>query len=226
MSTKEITKAVAYFRTSSLTNVGTDKDSEKRQREAVTKYALSACYEIVAEFSDEGVKGSDAVDQRPGFAAMLERILSNGVRTIIVENASRFSRDLIAQETGFAFLQGQGITLIAADSPEAFVHNTPTATMVRQILGSVAQFEKAALVAKLKGARDRKKALTGKCGGRKTYLERDANLVAMAKKLHRYPVNGRRRSLNEVSAELALQGFVSAKGTPFTATSISRMVAA
>jgi DNA invertase Pin-like site-specific DNA recombinase len=224
MSHKEITRAVAYFRTSSLTNVGEDKDSDKRQREAVTKFALSAGYEIVAEYSDEGVKGSDAIDQRPGFAAMLERLLSNGVRTIIVENASRFSRDLITQETGFAFLRDQGITLIAADSPSAFLDDTPTATMVRQILGSVAQFDKASLVSKLKGARDRKKALTGKCGGRKSYLERDADMVALAKKLHRYPVNGRRRSLREVAAELAAQGFVSAKGTPFTAAAVSRMV--
>jgi hypothetical protein len=36
--------------------------------------------------------------------------------------------------------------------------------MIRQILGSVRQFEKAMLVAKLKGARDRKKAEIGKCG--------------------------------------------------------------
>jgi DNA invertase Pin-like site-specific DNA recombinase len=44
--------------------------------------------------------------------------------------------------------------------------------MVRQILGAVSQFEKAMLVAKLKGARERKHAATGKCEGRKTYAER------------------------------------------------------
>lgn len=217
-------KAVAYFRTSSLTNVGEGKDSDKRQREAVTAFAASAGYEIVAEYSDEGVKGSDAVDTRPGFASMLERLLSNGVRTIIVENASRFSRDLITQETGFAFLKAQGIALIAADSPDAFLDDTPTAVLIRQVLGAVAQFEKAALVSKLKGARDRKRAATGKCGGRKSYQERDADMVAMAKKLHRYPVNGRRRTLREVADELAAQGFMSATGTPFTASAVSRMI--
>jgi DNA invertase Pin-like site-specific DNA recombinase len=40
--------------------------------------------------------------------------------------------------------------------------------MVRQILGAVSQFEKAMLVAKLKGARERKRTATGKCEGRKT----------------------------------------------------------
>jgi len=64
------------------------------------------------------------------------------VRTIIVETANRFARDLITQETGWRFLRDAGIALIAADSPDAFLDDTPTAVMIRQILGSVAQFEK------------------------------------------------------------------------------------
>jgi DNA invertase Pin-like site-specific DNA recombinase len=125
---------------------------------------------------------------------MMKHIAGNGVRTIIVETASRFARDLIVQETGWRYLKDAGITLVAADSPDAFLDDTPTAVMIRQILGSVSQFEKAMLVAKLKGARDRKEAATGKCGGRKSYEERDPEMVTLAKKLVRYPVNGRRRS--------------------------------
>jgi hypothetical protein len=34
-------KAVAYMRTSSATNVGADKDSEKRQRAAIEAYDIS-----------------------------------------------------------------------------------------------------------------------------------------------------------------------------------------
>jgi hypothetical protein len=37
--------------------------------------------------------------------------------TIIVETASRFARDLMVQEVGFAKLQGLGVKLVAADSP-------------------------------------------------------------------------------------------------------------
>jgi len=54
--------------------------------------------------------------------------------------------------------------------------------MIRQILESLSQFEKAMLVAKLKGARERKKPITGKCGGRRSYAERSPELVASAKK--------------------------------------------
>ena len=59
MSRKELTKAVAYLRTSSMTNVGEDKDSARRQRAAVLGFAKSAGYEVIAEYSDDGVKGAD-----------------------------------------------------------------------------------------------------------------------------------------------------------------------
>jgi DNA invertase Pin-like site-specific DNA recombinase len=218
MARKELIKAVAYFRTSSMTNVGEDTDTLKRQRSAVEGFA-----KLVAEYSDDGVKGADPVDTRPGFAAMLQRVASNGVRTVIVETASRFARDLIMQETGWRFLRDAGITLIAADSPDAFLDDTPTAVMPNTRVRVA--FEKAMLVAKLRGARERKKALTGKCGGRKNYLERNPEAVALAKKLARYPVNGRRRSLRDVAAEMEAQGHVSLAGARYTATAIARMVA-
>ena len=56
---------------------------------------------------------------------MLERLLSNGVRTIVVETANRFARDLMVQEVGYAMLKERGIELIAADKPDAFLDDTP-----------------------------------------------------------------------------------------------------
>jgi DNA invertase Pin-like site-specific DNA recombinase len=159
--------------------------------------------------------------RKPGFAAMMEHIAGNGVRTIIVETANRFARDLIVQQTGWRYLRDAGINLIAADSPESFLNDTP---MIRQVQGAFAQFEKAMLVAKLKGARDRKKAETGKCGGRKSYAERNPEMVALAKKLARYTVNGRRRSLREVAAELEAAGHTS-NGKRYSATAVARMIA-
>ena len=52
---------------------------------------------------------------------------SNEARRIIVETANRFARDLIVQETGWRYLQSLGIELIAADLPNAFLDDTPTA---------------------------------------------------------------------------------------------------
>jgi len=227
LNNKRSLKAVAYLRTSSSANVGHDKDSEKRQREAINSFAEICGYDVVDSYYDAAVSGADAVTERPGFAAMLERLLSNGVRTILVETASRFARDLIVQETGHEMLKARGIDLIAVDSPDAFVADTPTARLIRQVLGAVSEFEKAMLVEKLKGARERKRRETGKkVGGRKNYaeLEGGAEMVALAKKLHRYPVNGKRRSLNEVAEALAGAGYVSSAGSRFTRAAVARML--
>ena len=165
-------KAVTYIRTSSAANVGVEKDSDKRQRHAIAAFAKRAGLELVGEFNDAAVSGADHIETRPGFVAMLAYVASNGARTIIVETASRFARDLMVQEVGFAKLQALGIKLVAADSPQSFLDDTPTSKLIRQILGAVSEFDKAMVVAKLKGARERKRVITGKkVEGRKSHAE-------------------------------------------------------
>ena len=88
---------------------------------------------------------------------MLPHIAGNGARTIIVETANRVARDLVVQETGHRMMKDKGIKIIAAESPGAFVDDAPTSTFVRQVLGVVAQLDKAMTVAKLRGARERKR---------------------------------------------------------------------
>ena len=193
-----------------------------RQRKAIQAYANRAGYRIVAWFDDPAVTGADTIDARPGFMASLEMIAGNGVRTIIVETANRFARDLIVQETGWKRLQADGIALIAADSPDQFVDDTPTAVLIRQILGAVAQFDKAMTVAKLRGARERKRRKTGgKVEGRKSYAEANPQLVDLARKLsERRP----RLSLREISAALASEGFTTPRGVPYSASAVASML--
>ena len=171
MNGKGLIEAVAYFRTSSAANVGDDKDSESRQRDAVTRFAKRNGYTIVDEFYDPAVSGSDPITERPGFIAMLERIVGNGVRVILVETASRFARSVLTQEVGFSHLQGLGVTLIAVDSPESFLSQEPMMVALRQMQGVFSQLDKATLVAKLKSGRERKKRETGKGCGRKSLAE-------------------------------------------------------
>jgi len=129
--TREARKAVAYLRTSSKTNVGPDKDSDKRQLASIETYAKAAGLEIVDTFYDAAVSGADPVTDRPGFVEMLERLLSNGARTIVVESPDRFARDLMVQLAGHDMLKAKGITLIAASAPTFFLEDTPTAVLVR-----------------------------------------------------------------------------------------------
>lgn len=217
-----MTKALAYLRTSSLTNVGVDKDSDDRQRDNINAYAAKHDIDVVGEYYDAAVKGSEPVHARPGFAAMLEHIASNGVRIILVESASRFARDLIVQETGHAYLKQLGISLIAVDDPDAFTADTPTAKLVRQVLGAVAEFEKANLVAKMKRARDKASEKAGgrRVEGRRGYTRGNSELVALAKEL------AAGRTLLATSAALAERGFLTASAKPFSASQVKRLIAA
>ena len=159
MARKKI-EAIAYLRTSSPTNaskgLSADKDSDKRQRAAIIGFAAANGYTIVDEFYDV-VSGSDPIDQRTGFKAMLDRIAGNGVRVILVESPDRFARDLAVQLAGHDYLRKLGVELVPASAPDFFLADTPTAVLVRQGLGAISQFEKTSLVAKLKAARDRKR---------------------------------------------------------------------
>lgn len=224
MATKK-TAAVAYFRTSSATNVGNDKDSQRRQQAAVEGYAKGrARLSIVQTFYDMAVSGSDPVDTRPGFSDLLTYCAEHDVGIVLVENASRFARDLVVQLTGHALLGARGIELVPADAPTYFTDPSPTAVMVRQILGAVSEFEKAGLVAKLRAARERKRQETGRCEGRPAVPD---EVIAEARRLaRRSPKTGKRRSLRAVAAELATLGHLGASGGPFTASSVRHMLAA
>jgi DNA invertase Pin-like site-specific DNA recombinase len=219
---KTTTSAVAYLRTSSAANVGEDKDSETRQRIAISEYAKRNRLTIDQGdwFADAAVKGADPIDTRPGFAALLERIESNGVRLVIVEDASRFARDLVTQELGLLSLIQLGVRVVTAGGLDLTETDDPFKIAMRQIAGAFAQLEKARLVAKLKGARDRKKAKTGKCEGRKSFAEKDPELVAAAKALN----DG--RSLRKIAEALAQQGRVVAKsGKLYSASAVKNMLA-
>ena len=214
--------AVAYFRTSSATNVGPNKDSLKRQSDGVQAYAKSKKLKIVREFYDPAVSGADPIQNRPGFGELLRYITGNGASIILVENASRFARDLAVQIAGHDLLKDRGIVLVPVDAPDHFTDETPTAVMVRQILGSVSEFEKASLVQKLRKARDRKRAETGRCEGRKPV---PTKTVREARRLRRKnPRTGKVLSLRKVANELAAMGYVAPSGNPYGAESVKRMV--
>jgi len=182
---KQLMPAVAYLRTSSAANVGANKDSDKRQRAAIEAFARGAGFIMVDEFYDAAVSGADPIDKRPGFVEMLQRLATNGAKTIIVESPDRFARDLTVQLTGHDKLKGLGIEIIPATAPDYFIEDTPTAVLVRQVLGAIAQFEKASAVAKLAAARKRKRERFGKCEGRKSHREKQPEVVSLARKLRR-----------------------------------------
>jgi DNA invertase Pin-like site-specific DNA recombinase len=217
-------KAIAYIRTSSAANVGADKDSEQRQRAAITAFAKRGGFVLVDEFNDAAVSGADPIETRPGFAALLDRIEGNGVCTVIVEDASRFARELVTQELGIIALIKRGVRVLTANGDDLTDSSDPSRKMMRQIAGSFAEYEKARLVAKLKAARERKRAAAGKCEGRKSLAERNPEMVAEARRLSRKLPKGGKPSLREIAAQLAAEGYFNGKGNPFSASAVRSML--
>lgn len=213
------TAALAYYRTSSAANVGADKDSEKRQRAAVEGFAKRAGYTIIDAYRDEAVSGKDPIDDRPGFKALLERIIGNGVRVVIVEDASRFARHLMTQEAGIALLVGFGVRVLTANGDDLTDSDDEFRVAMRQIMGVFSQLERTRLVKKLKAARDRKRAKGVKVEGRKSHLEERPEVVKEARRLRRAGF-----SYDKISDILAGKGQVNERGQPFNAKSVRAMM--
>ncbi len=140
-------EAVAYIRTSSAANVGTDKDSDKRQRAAIEGFAKQGGFTVVGEFTDAAVSGADPIETRRGFGELLDRIEGNGVRTVIVEDASRFACELMTQGLGIMALIRRGVRVLTASGDDLTDSSYPSRKMMRQIAGAFHEYEKATLVA-------------------------------------------------------------------------------
>ena len=171
------------------------------------------------------MSGADPIESRPGFPALLDRIESNGIRTVIVEDASRFARELMTQELGILTLIRRGVRVLTANGDDLTDSTDPSRKMMRQIAGAFHEYEKARLVAKLRVARERMREAKGKCEGRKSWAEINPGLVLEAKRLRRRSPKGHQRSLREVAAELAKMGFLNERGAVFSASSVESMLA-
>jgi DNA invertase Pin-like site-specific DNA recombinase len=167
--------------------------------------------------------GADPIAERPGFGQLLDRIEANGVRVVIVEDASRFTRELMTQELGIIALVQRGVRVLTANGDDLTDSSNPSRKMTRQIAGAFAEYEKARLISKLRHARDRIRAERGRCEGRKPV---PAETIAAARKLaRRSPKTGKRRSLRAISAELAALGHLGPSGKPYLPGSVTRMLA-
>ena len=216
-------RAIAYLRTSSAANV--EGDSAHRQNAAVMAYAQRAGLAVDSCFWDAAVSGADPIETRAGFAALLEHAQAVEIAVVIVEDASRFARSMIAQELGVMLLARRGVRLVTASGQELSDDSDPSKVMMRQIAGAFSQYEKAKLVQKLADARARRRATGVKVEGRKSHVELNPDVQRQARRLaRRNPKTGAKRSLREIAAELATLGYTSGKGTPLSPQIVSNFL--
>ena len=214
-----------YIRISSNTNA--DGDSKERQILAIKNYAKANDMRIVRCDADIGVRGSTNIFDRKGLREVFEYCLEENIKIILCESASRFARDQMVGEWGYRELKKHGIQIVPVDSPDYYTleNDDPMINLIRQVLGSIAEFEKNSLVAKLRGARERVKAKNGKCEGRKSLREimGDKRFVSMMTKMK--SLRKSNKSYASIAVILAEQGFIQPnKGKPFHKSQIMRLI--
>ena len=226
MKSKALVEAVGYLRCSGLGQV--DGDTWDRQSTAIAKYAKHHGLNVGDEFRDAGVSGTKDLDNRPGLAALLDRVESNGVRVVLVENATRLARDLMVSEVILQQLTSAGCKVIAADSGTDLTADTddPTRRLIRQVLGAVAEFDRRVTVMKLRAARERKRSRGERCEGRKPFgtFPGELETLARIRELRREPPHGRRRSLQQVCDDLNAEGRPTRTGKHWTKQAVNRIL--
>jgi DNA invertase Pin-like site-specific DNA recombinase len=218
-------KAFSYLRVSGKSQV--EGDGFPRQREAVSRYAKTHNIEIVREFTDPGVSGTTELAHRKGLSALLNAV-EDGVKLVLVERADRLARNLVVGEIILNQFRGAGVKVIDADSGNDLTvgEEDATRTLIRQVLGVVAQFEKTVIILKLRAAKDRIRQQTGRCEGRKPFGTRsgEAETLARMRELHRKPRGEKRWGFHRIASQLNTEGRPSRSGKPWTATSVERIL--
>jgi hypothetical protein len=155
---------------------------------------------------------------------LLDRIEGNGVRTVIVEDASRFARELVTQELGILALIKRSVRVLTASGDDLTDSSDPSRKMMRQNRRVVRRVRKGQAGRQAQGrARAQATLTTGKCEGRKSHAEINPEMVQIAKGLRR---RKRGNSLRAIAADLAARGYVNVNGRQFSAASVASMLGA
>ena len=101
--------------------------------------------------------------------------------------------------------------------------SAPSTALVNQVLDTYFALEKAMLVDKLRGARERKRATGVKVEGRKSHAELRPEVVELARQLRRKRPKGGQMSLRDIADKLFEMGHANKHGRPFAAASVRKM---
>jgi DNA invertase Pin-like site-specific DNA recombinase len=186
-------KVIGYVRVST-TEQATEGFGLDVQRKAVRDYCKTNSLRLLDIASDQGISGSNGLDTRPGLAAAIVRIEDHEANGLVVYRLDRLARDLMLQETIIAKLRQAGATVLSVTEADVDSEE-PTRVMVRQILGAVAQYERATIRQRVMGGKAAKVAAGGYGGGRPPYgwraegreLVEDADeqaVIAFMRQLH------------------------------------------
>lgn len=210
--------AFAYLRVSGLGQV--DGDGFDRQSDAIDRYASAHGLTIVETFREEGVSGTKDLDNRPALQDLLLAIDGGEVCTVLIEGLDRLARDLMVQETILGDLRKRGITVVSVKEPD-LCSDDPSRKLMRQIFGAIAEYDRAMIVLKLRGARQRVKARTGRCEGAKAFGTSEAHRPTIDRILS---LRGAGMAVDRIAETLNAEGLLSKTGGKWYGSSVRNVL--
>lgn len=212
--------AFAYLRVSGRGQL--DGDGFTRQAIAIETYARANGFEIVRTFEEQGVSGTQELASRPALLDLMTALQDGEIKVVLIEKLDRLARDLLIQENIIGDMRKSGFELISVHEPD-LCSNDPSRKMMRQIFGSIAEYEKTMIVLKLRGARQRVKARTGRCEGAKAFGAMDGEKTTLDRMAG---LRASGMSLELIASTLNNEGRGTRMGKPWLGASINKILRA
>jgi DNA invertase Pin-like site-specific DNA recombinase len=223
----------AYLRVSTDTQVDRGAGLEI-QEEAIRAWARANRHRIVGVFTDAGVSGTNGIENRAALPDVLDTLDAGRAGGVVVYRLDRLARSLVAQEQLLMEIRKLGAEVFStAGGEQEFLRDDPddpSRTLIRQILGAVAGYDRAMIRMRLRRGQQKKIEKGGYGGGRPPYgyaaagghlLPRpeEQAVIARAKDLRR---GG--GSLRAICSSLEAEGFHPRSGSQWHPVQVSRML--
>lgn len=223
-----MSRVIGYLR------VSTDMQAEKGlgldiQRRAITAWAKAEGQKIVAWYSDEGISGTNGLDTRPGLAAAFRDLEDDRAEILAVYRLDRLARKLASQETWIERLERAGRQVVSVTEPH--VGDDEMRALVRQILGAVAQYERAVIVRRMQSGRAAKAANGGYAYGSPAFGQRAEGKALVSDETEQQAVirigelRQAGKSLREIVETLTADGIQTKHGKDWHPMTVKRVLA-
>jgi DNA invertase Pin-like site-specific DNA recombinase len=144
------------------------------QLSELREYAVRSGWEIAAEYVDVGVSG--AKDSRPELNKLMAEAHLRRFDAVLVWKIDRFGRSLKHLVTALADLEAYGVAFVSlSDNLDL---STPSGRLMFQIIGAMAEFERALIQERVRSGLRNAKA-KGKRLGRPTAQIADSQILEM-----------------------------------------------
>jgi DNA invertase Pin-like site-specific DNA recombinase len=211
-------KAIGYTRVSTEEQVS--GGGLQVQERAVRGFCKSKDMRLLDIVTDAGISGSSSLEKRFGLAAALVRLEAGEADCLVVYRLDRLARDFVLQEMLVSRLRDAGTPVLSVTEPDVDTDtDDPTKILIRQILGSLGQYERALIRARMEAGKVIKAARGGYVGGQPRYGSKavneelapddeEARVVEVVKSLR-----SQGRSYREICNALESRGFKPRRAT-------------